>query len=94
MSTDFIIRLIGMVIFSVLGVAWGTALGRAANEFPTTNTLTVDTLAHHTTDPRHTQSAWTNLCPNPACRLDGANSRFDHRRIAGISAFAAAHPIW
>ena len=75
MSTDFIIRLIGMVIFSVLGVAWGTALGRAANEFPTTNTLTVEQYAF-------------------IIGLVGANSRFDHRRIAGISAFAAAHPIW
>ncbi|NPV57571.1 MAG: PIN domain nuclease, partial [Anaerolineae bacterium] len=45
MSTDFIIRLIGMVAFSVLGAAWGTSLGRAANLDPTPNTLTIEQYA-------------------------------------------------
>ena len=31
MSADFIARLLGMVIFSILGVYWGTYLGRLAN---------------------------------------------------------------
>jgi uncharacterized protein YacL len=30
MSSDFIIRLIGMVVFSVIGVYWGASLGRLA----------------------------------------------------------------
>lgn len=32
MSADFIARLIGMVIFSILGVYWGTYLGRLAGQ--------------------------------------------------------------
>ena len=31
MSADFIVRLIGMVVFAVIGVFWGTSLGQAAN---------------------------------------------------------------
>ena len=31
MSTDFVFRLIGMVGFTILGVLWGTQLGRIAN---------------------------------------------------------------
>jgi uncharacterized protein YacL len=31
MSVEFIVRLIGMVVFSVVGVYWGTSLGRLAN---------------------------------------------------------------
>lgn len=31
MSTDFIVRLIGMVVFAVIGVAWGISLGQLAN---------------------------------------------------------------
>jgi uncharacterized protein YacL len=31
MSAEFIIRLIGMIVFTVFGVAWGTTIGRAAN---------------------------------------------------------------
>jgi uncharacterized protein YacL len=32
MSADFIARLVGMVVFAVLGVYWGTYLGRLAND--------------------------------------------------------------
>jgi len=31
MSSDFLIRLIGMIVFSILGVYWGTSLGNMAN---------------------------------------------------------------
>ncbi|HEX2979902.1 MAG TPA: PIN domain-containing protein [Anaerolineaceae bacterium] len=31
MSVDFVVRLIGMVIFSIIGVYWGVSLGRLAN---------------------------------------------------------------
>lgn len=31
MSVDFIIRLVGMIVFSILGVYWGTSLGIIAN---------------------------------------------------------------
>jgi len=34
MSTDFIFRLIGMVVFAVIGVAWGLSLGNVANTNP------------------------------------------------------------
>lgn len=37
MSTDFIIRLIGMVIFCILGVVLGTNLGTMANSNPNAN---------------------------------------------------------
>lgn len=45
MSTDFIIRLIGMIAFSILGVSWGTSLGRIANALPGPNTYTVEQYA-------------------------------------------------
>ncbi len=34
MSADFVARLIGMIVFSILGVYLGTHLGRLANETP------------------------------------------------------------
>jgi uncharacterized protein YacL len=45
MSPDFVIRLIGMIVFSIIGVAWGTSLGRMANIAPTPNTLNVEQYA-------------------------------------------------
>jgi hypothetical protein len=38
MSADFIVRLIGMIVFSVIGVIWGINLGQLANVNPGTNT--------------------------------------------------------
>ncbi|NPV85530.1 MAG: PIN domain nuclease [Anaerolineae bacterium] len=34
MSIDFVIRLIGMIVFCVLGVFWGASIGRIANSGP------------------------------------------------------------
>jgi len=34
MSADFIFRLIGMVLFAVLGTFWGNSLGQIANAHP------------------------------------------------------------
>ena len=45
MSSDFIIRLVGMIFFSVLGVYGGVYLGNLANINPTTNTLSVEVYA-------------------------------------------------
>jgi len=45
MSTEFIIRLIGMIVFTTIGVAWGTSLGRAANVNPSPNTMSVEQFA-------------------------------------------------
>lgn len=45
MSSEFILRLIGMIIFAVLGVYWGTSLGRLANINPSPNTFTVEQYA-------------------------------------------------
>ncbi len=45
MSTEFIIRLIGMIVFTTIGVAWGTSLGRMANVNPSPNTLSVEQYA-------------------------------------------------
>jgi len=45
MSTEFIIRLIGMIVFTTIGVAWGTSLGRMANVNPTQNTMSVEQYA-------------------------------------------------
>jgi uncharacterized protein YacL len=42
MSTEFILRLVGMIIFSIIGVAWGTSLGRMANLNPTPSTFSVE----------------------------------------------------
>jgi uncharacterized protein YacL len=45
MSIELIIRLIGMIIFSIIGVYWGTLLGRAANTGAGPYTLTVEQYA-------------------------------------------------
>jgi uncharacterized protein YacL len=45
MSTDFITRLIGMVVFSIIGVYWGASLGQAANVNPGPNTFSVEQYA-------------------------------------------------
>jgi len=45
MSSEFIFRLIGMIVFAILGVYWGIALGRLANVNPGPNTFTVEQYA-------------------------------------------------
>ncbi len=45
MSLDFIFRLIGMIVFSTLGVYWGTQLGRLANQDPAVSTFSVEQYA-------------------------------------------------
>jgi uncharacterized protein YacL len=45
MSSEFIFRLIGMIIFAVIGVYWGTSLGRLANLNPSSSTFTVEQYA-------------------------------------------------
>lgn len=45
MSADFIIRLIGMIVFSVLGVYWGTSLGKMANATPSQYNFSVEQYA-------------------------------------------------
>lgn len=45
MSADFIARLIGMIAFSILGVYWGTSLGKLANQTPGPFTFTVEQYA-------------------------------------------------
>lgn len=45
MSADFIIRLIGMIVFSILGVYWGTTLGKMANAAPNPYNFTVEQYA-------------------------------------------------
>ncbi|HMD89820.1 MAG TPA: PIN domain-containing protein [Anaerolineaceae bacterium] len=45
MSTDFITRLIGMVVFSIVGVYWGASLGQAANIAPNPGTFSVEQYA-------------------------------------------------
>jgi uncharacterized protein YacL len=45
MSADFIARLAGMILFSILGVYWGTNLGRLANQAPGPFTFTVEQYA-------------------------------------------------
>ncbi|NSW52767.1 MAG: TRAM domain-containing protein [Anaerolineae bacterium] len=45
MSIDFIFRLIGAVVFCVLGVQWGTRLGQLANINPSPATLSVEEYA-------------------------------------------------
>jgi uncharacterized protein YacL len=42
MSLEFIIRLIGMVVFAIVGVYWGASLGRMANVNPGQSTMTVE----------------------------------------------------
>lgn len=45
MSLDFIVRLIGMIVFSTLGVYWGTQLGRLANQGANSGTFSVEQYA-------------------------------------------------
>jgi uncharacterized protein YacL len=45
MSSEFILRLLGMIVFSTLGVYWGIALGRNANAVPGINTFSVEQYA-------------------------------------------------
>ncbi len=45
MSIDFIVRLIGMVIFCVIGVIWGSSLGEIANAKPDAATFSVEQYA-------------------------------------------------
>jgi len=45
MSTDFVFRLIGMVVFTAVGVAWGTHLGEIANVNPRSTVFTVEQYA-------------------------------------------------
>ncbi len=42
MSTDFIVRLIGMIVFAIIGVAWGISLGNLANLNPGPSTFSVE----------------------------------------------------
>ena len=42
MSTDFIVRLIGMIVFAIIGVVWGISLGELANLNPGPSTFTVE----------------------------------------------------
>jgi uncharacterized protein YacL len=42
MSADFIVRLIGMIVFAIIGVSWGLSLGRLANINPTPTTFSVE----------------------------------------------------
>ncbi len=42
MSADFIVRLIGMVFFAIIGVSWGVSLGQLANASPGPATFTVE----------------------------------------------------
>jgi uncharacterized protein YacL len=42
MSLEFMIRLVGMVVFAIIGVYWGAILGRMANVNPGQYTLTVE----------------------------------------------------
>jgi uncharacterized protein YacL len=45
MSIDFIVRLIGMIFFCIIGVVWGAELGRLANISPDENTFSVEQYA-------------------------------------------------
>lgn len=45
MSTDFVFRLIGMIVFTVIGVAWGTNLGEIANIDPRPSVFSVEQYA-------------------------------------------------
>jgi uncharacterized protein YacL len=42
MSPDFIVRLIGMVVFAIFGVSWGISLGQLANATPGPSTFSVE----------------------------------------------------
>ncbi len=45
MSSDFVARLIGMVLFCIFGVIWGVQLGQLANLSPTETTLSIEQYA-------------------------------------------------
>lgn len=45
MSVEFLIRLIGMIVLTIIGVYWGTELGKTANLNPGQSPLTVDQYA-------------------------------------------------
>jgi uncharacterized protein YacL len=45
MSSDFIARLIGMVLFCIIGVVWGVQLGQIANLTPSETTLSIEQYA-------------------------------------------------
>ncbi|MGB9799873.1 MAG: PIN/TRAM domain-containing protein [Thermanaerothrix sp.] len=45
MSADFIARLIGMVVFCIIGVIWGTQLGQLANAAPNPSPFSVEQYA-------------------------------------------------
>jgi len=45
MSSDFIIRLIGMVVLAIGGVYWGSSIGQIANQNPNPNTFSVEQYA-------------------------------------------------
>ncbi len=40
MSVEFVLRLIGMIVFAIIGVYWGETLGRLANQNPS-NTVSI-----------------------------------------------------
>ncbi len=42
MSADFIVRLIGMVVFAIIGVSWGISLGDLANVNPGPTTFSIE----------------------------------------------------
>ena len=42
MSADFIVRLIGMIVFGIIGVSWGLTLGRLANLNPAPSTFSIE----------------------------------------------------
>jgi len=45
MSVDFIFRIIGMVVFGIIGIYYGTQLGRIANITPGPNTISIEQYA-------------------------------------------------
>ena len=45
MSVEFVIRLVGMIIFAIIGVYWGSELGKTANINPGQSPLTVEQYA-------------------------------------------------
>lgn len=45
MSAELIVRLIGMIVFTILGVSWGTSLGRMAQISPTADTFSIEQYA-------------------------------------------------
>ena len=45
MSIDFIVRLVGMVVFCIVGVVLGADLGRLAHTSPEPTTFTIEQYA-------------------------------------------------